>query len=80
MSWWGKCLLCTFSIGMIFVGNLVCFKEVPRIGKCLEHLEMLILEVHPFLVDPPPLWDKLKIHKVGLITGYITYRAKHTSP
>ena len=25
---------------------------------------MLILEVHPFLVDPPPSWGKLKMRKV----------------
>jgi len=46
------------------------------IVSSLEHLEMLILEVHPFLVDPPPPWGKLKIRKVGLLTGNITYRAK----
>ena len=26
--------------------------------------EMLILEVHPFLVDPPPSWGKLKMCKL----------------
>ena len=46
----------------------------------LEHLEMLILEAHPFLFDPPPPWGKLKMHKVRLLTGNITYRAKHISP
>ena len=33
----------------------------------LEHLEMLILEVHPFLVDPPPPWGKLKMPKVACL-------------
>ena len=47
-----------------------------RIVSSLEHLGMLILEAHPFLVDPPPPWGKLKMCKVGLLTGNITYRAK----
>ena len=37
---------------------------------------MLILEAHPFLVDSPPSWGKLKMHKVGLLTGNITFGAK----
>ena len=41
---------------------------------------MLIIEVYPFLVDPSPPWGKLKIHKVGLLIGNITYRAKYISP
>ena len=45
----------------------------------LENLEMPILDVYPFLVDPPPPWGKLKMHKVDLLTGNITYRAKHIS-
>ena len=28
---------------------------------------MLILEAHPFLVDTPPPWGKIKMHKVGRI-------------
>ena len=42
---------------------------------------MLILEAQPFLVDPPPPWGGgLKMRKKGLLTGNITYRAKHISP
>ena len=57
--------------------NWLFFKKK---GKCLEHLEMLILEANPFLVDPPPPWGKLKMCKVGFLTGNITYRAKCVSP
>ena len=46
----------------------------------LEDLEMLILEAHQLLVDAPPPWGKLKMRKVGLLTGNITYRAKRISP
>jgi len=28
---------------------------------------MLILEAYPFLVDPPPLWGKIKICKLGRV-------------
>ena len=46
----------------------------------LEHLEMLILEAYPFLVDPPPPWGEIKMSKVGLTTGDITYRAECIGP
>ena len=65
-----------FNSGEPIKCNLTCF-----FGKCLvssqvlrssivsglEHLEMLILEAHPFLVYPPPPWGKLQMRKLGRV-------------
>ena len=37
------------------------------IVSCSEHFQLLILEAHPFLVDHPRPWGKLKVHKVGRV-------------